>query len=239
MVVMFSWELLEAEVVACRRCPRLVDWREQVARERRKAYRDEEYWGKPVPGFGDHQARVLIVGLAPGAHGANRTGRLFTGDSSGQFLYSALYRAGFASRPDSHHRDDGMILYDAFLSAACRCAPPANKPSPLELAACRPFLQRELVLLQQLRVIVALGRIAFDTVLRLYRNEGDGATGPDTATQDGLRAPVFGHGAICPLGASGPWLIASFHPSRQNTQTGRLSPAMFDAIWRQVRRMLE
>jgi uracil-DNA glycosylase family 4 len=236
---MSSWELLESEVVGCRRCPRLVAWREQVARERRKAYRDEEYWGRPVPGFGDHQARVLIVGLAPGAHGANRTGRPFTGDSSGQFLYSALYRAGFASRPDSHHRDDGMILCDAFLSAACRCAPPANKPAPDELAACRPFLERELALLRKVRVIVALGRIAFDAVVRLYRDEGGGAAGLTMPAGGGPRALVFGHGAVWPLGASAPWLIASYHPSRQNTQTGRLRPAMFDAIWYQTRRLLE
>jgi uracil-DNA glycosylase family 4 len=160
MASMTPWELLDAQIVTCTRCPRLVDWREKVARERRKAFRDEEYWGKPVPGFGDHEGRLLIVGLAPGAHGANRTGRLFTGDSSGDFLYSALYRAGFASQPGSRRRDDGMALQDAFLTAACRCVPPGNKPSPGELAACRPFLERELVLLEQIRVVVALGRIA-------------------------------------------------------------------------------
>jgi uracil-DNA glycosylase family 4 len=226
------------QIVACKRCPRLVDWREQIARERRRAYRDEKYWGQPVPGFGDHQARVLIVGLAPGAHGANRTGRLFTGDSSGNFLYSALYRAGFASQPNSHHRNDGMELRDAFLSAACRCAPPANKPSPAELVACRPFLERELGLLEPVRVIVALGRIAFETVLHV----SDSATrslAKASATPVGSRTPVFGHGAIHPLSSAGPWLIASYHPSRQNTQTGRLTPAMFDAIWSQTRRLLE
>jgi uracil-DNA glycosylase family 4 len=234
-----EWEALESLIVACRRCPRLVAWRETVAQERRRAYRDEEYWGKPVPGFGDPQARVLIVGLAPGAHGANRTGRLFTGDSSGQFLYSALYRAGFANRPDSHHRDDGMILRDAFLSAACRCVPPANKPSLQELLACRPFLECEIALLQDLRVIVALGRIAFDAVLRLYADKRRSLVEPGAEAPVSSRSPIFGHATVHRLGAARPWLIASFHPSRQNTQTGRLTPAMFDEVWEQTRRMLE
>lgn len=239
MAGMAPWELLESEIVACRRCARLVDWREQVARERRRAYRDEEYWGRPVPGFGDHQGRVLIVGLAPGAHGANRTGRLFTGDSSGHFLYSALYRAGFASQPESYRRDDGMELRDALLSAACRCAPPANKPSPAELLACRPYLERELALLEQLQLIVALGRIAFDAVLCLYPHRRHGRSEVGPATEADAPAPVFGHGATYRLAPGGPWLVASFHPSRQNTQTGRLTPAMFDAIWGQTRRLLE
>jgi uracil-DNA glycosylase len=233
-----QWESLESQIVACRCCPRLVAWREQVAQKRRRAYQDEEYWGRPVPGFGDHRARVLIVGLAPGAHGANRTGRLFTGDSSGQFLYSALYRAGFASQPTSHHRDDGMVLQDAFLSAACRCAPPANRPSPPELIACRPYLEREVALLEHMRVIVALGRIAFDAILRLYRDrscfEEPGAEAPVRS-----RSLEFRHAAVTALSVSGPWLIASFHPSRQNTQTGRLTPTMFDEVWVQTRRMLE
>jgi uracil-DNA glycosylase family 4 len=234
-----EWQLLESQIVACRRCARLVAWREEVARERRRAYRDEEYWGRPVPGFGDHRAHLLVVGLAPGAHGANRTGRLFTGDSSGQFLYSALYRAGFASRPDSHHRDDGMILRNAFLSAACRCVPPANKPSRHELLACLPFLEREIALLENLRVIVALGRIAFDAVLRLYPVKRPSSVEPGAEAPIGSERPIFGHAAVHRLDAAGTWLIASFHPSRQNTQTGRLTPAMFDEIWVQARRRLE
>jgi len=239
MMDMGSWELLESQIVACRRCARLVAWCEQVARERRRAYKDEEYWGRPVPGFGDPQARLLIVGLAPGAHGANRAGRVFTGDGSGQFLYSGLYRAGFASQPHSHHRDDRMELYDAFLSAACRCAPPANKPSPQELMACRPFLERELAFLEHIRVIVSLGRIAFDTVLHLYKTGRRGPVEAGSAIPGDARTPVFGHGATYRLSDGGPQLIASFHPSRQNTQTGRLTPAMFDAIWCQARRLLE
>jgi len=238
-VTQAQWAALEAQIVACRRCPRLVAWREEVAQERRRAYRDEEYWGKPVPGFGDQKARVLIVGLAPRAHGANRTGRLFTGDSSGHFLYSALYRAGFSSRPDSHHRDDGMVLRDAFLSAACRCAPPENRPSHQELLTCRPFLERELALLQNLRGIVALGRIAFDAVLRLYPDKKWGLVESETATQISSQSPIFRHAAVQWLSNAGPWLVASFHPSRQNTQTGRLTPAMFDEIWNQTRRLLE
>lgn len=234
-----EWEALESQVIACRRCPRLVVWREQVARERRRAYRDEEYWGKPVPGFGDQEARLLIVGLAPGAHGANRTGRLFTGDSSGQFLYSALYRAGFASRPDSRYRDDGMLLRDAFLSAACRCAPPANKPSPQELLACRPFLACEIAQLRGLRVIVALGRIAFDAVLQIDRRLRQSALEPGTETAADSRSLAFKHATVYRLSAASPWLIASFHPSRQNTQTGRLTTAMFDEVWDRARSLLE
>jgi uracil-DNA glycosylase family 4 len=234
-----EWEALESEILACRRCPRLVAWREQVALERRKAYREEEYWGNPVPGFGDREAGLLIVGLAPGAHGANRTGRLFTGDSSGQFLYSALYRAGFSSSPDSQHRHDGMILRNTFLSAACRCAPPANKPSPQELLACRPFLAREIALLPRLRIIVALGRIAFDAVLRIEQGNGQSQVEPDTKTPVDSPRPEFKHATAHKLNPAGPWLIASFHPSRQNTQTGRLTPAMFDEVWRRARGLLE
>jgi uracil-DNA glycosylase len=238
-ILQSEWKLLESRIVACRRCPRLVDWREEVAHQRRRAYRDEEYWGRPVTGFGDYQAHVLIVGLAPGAHGANRTGRVFTGDSSGEFLFSALHRAGFAGQPHSHYRDDGMELRDAFLSAACRCAPPANKPSPQELMACRPFLEREFALLEHVRVIVALGKIAFDTVLRLRQDGRRGPVEAGLALHEDARTPVFGHGATYRLRPEGSWLIASFHPSRQNTQTGRLTPAMFDAIWRQARGLLE
>ncbi len=216
---MDDWQPLETEILSCRRCPRLVAWREEVARVKRRAYRDEAYWGQPVPSFGDHAARVLIVGLAPGAHGANRTGRMFTGDSSGDFLYAALHRAGFANQPTSRQRGDGLALTGAFISAACRCAPPDNQPAPEELTACLPYLAREIALLARLQVIVALGRIAFDAVVRVY------ATAP-------LK---FAHAAIYPLGASQPALIASYHPSRQNTQTGRLTVEMFDRVWAQVR----
>jgi uracil-DNA glycosylase family 4 len=156
---MCDWQILESTITACRRCPRLVAWREEVARVKRRAYRDDDYWGQPVPGFGNRDARVLIVGLAPGAHGANRTGRMFTGDSSGDFLYGALYRAGFADRPTSQHRGDGLTLHDAYISAACRCAPPDNQPAAEELAACLPFLAAEIALLRNIGIVVALGRI--------------------------------------------------------------------------------
>jgi uracil-DNA glycosylase family 4 len=219
-IPMNDWQTLTSAITACRACPRLVAWREEVAAIKRRAYRDEVYWGRPVPGFGDQDARVLIIGLAPAAHGANRTGRMFTGDSSGDFLYAALHRAGFASQPTSHRRDDGLTLHGVFISAACRCAPPDNKPLPEEIAACRPFLAQEIALLSGLRVVVALGRIAFDLALRLF---------PVQAAADGAK-PLFAHAATYPL-AGGRWLIASYHPSRQNTQTGRLTPAMFDQVW--------
>lgn len=229
-----AWNDLEAQITSCRRCPRLVAWREEVARVKRRAYRDETYWGKPVPGFGDRKARVLIVGLAPGAHGANRTGRMFTGDSSGDFLYAALYRAGFANQPVSRSRDDGLILRDAFISAACRCVPPDNKPTADELNACLPFLAREMALLSDVRIIVALGRIAFDAVLRVYS-----LAQPDSAGKADLKTPVFAHNAQMALGPGRPLLIASYHPSRQNTQTGRLTVAMFDAVWAKVRELAQ
>ncbi len=219
---MKDWRFLEDDIASCRACPRLVAWREEVARVKRRAYRDEEYWGKPVPGFGDQDARVLVIGLAPAAHGANRTGRMFTGDSSGDFLYAALHRAGFASQPTSRHRDDGLTLRDVFISAACRCAPPDNKPLPAEIAACRPFLEREIALLPDLRVVVALGRVAFDAALRQF-----------APVEDATSRPIFGHAALYPL-ADGRWLVASYHPSRQNTQTGRLTAEMFDRVWTQV-----
>lgn len=213
---------LNAEIIQCRKCPRLVAWREKVAREKRRAYRDEEYWGKPVPGFGDPQARVLIVGLAPGAHGSNRTGRAFTGDGSGRFLYPALYRAGFANQPDAVRRGDGLALKGLYISAVVRCAPPANKPLPEELENCQPYLERELEILQP-RVIVVLGKIAFDRVVRLYKVR-------DAALK-------FAHEAVykLPHDTAPPWLLCSYHPSLQNTQTGRLTAAMFDAIWAKAR----
>jgi len=222
---MNDWSTLESSILPCRLCPRLVAWREEVAQVKRRAYREEDYWGKPVPGFGDPAARVLIVGLAPGAHGANRTGRMFTGDSSGDFLYAALHRAGFASQPTSRGRCDGLTLQDAYISAACRCAPPDNKPAPDELAACWPFLTQELALLRNVRVVVALGRIAFDAVLRVYADR----------THPLLPQPLFAHNAVASLGDGLPMLVASYHPSRQNTQTGRLTVEMFDAVWTHVR----
>jgi uracil-DNA glycosylase family 4 len=230
-------DALNAEITSCRLCPRLVAWRQQVAREKRRAYRDWVYWGKPVPGFGDPAARALVVGLAPGAHGSNRTGRMFTGDSSGDFLYPALYRAGFASQPRATQRNDGLILKDMFITAVCRCAPPDNKPTPAEIAACQPYLQREIVLLPNLQVIVALGRIAYDSVLRLYAfpNPHPAPRSPQHVPRNTTYA--FSHGASFPL-TPHITLIASYHPSRQNTQTGRLTTAMFDEIWQAARRQL-
>jgi uracil-DNA glycosylase family 4 len=228
---MTTWNTLETAVITCRRCPRLVGWREEVARVKRRAYRDDDYWGKPVPSFGDPAARVLIVGLAPGAHGANRTGRMFTGDSSGDFLYTALHRAGFASQPTSRARDDGLTLTDAYISAACRCAPPDNKPMPDELVACRPFLVAEIRLLPDVQVVVALGRIAFDAVLRVYAG-----LQPSTWV---LEPPKFAHNAAVSLGPGLPTLVSSYHPSRQNTQTGRLTVAMFDAVWSKSHSLLQ
>lgn len=222
---------LAAEIIACERCPRLRDWCAQVAGVKRRAYRDETYWGRPVPGFGDPAARLLIVGLAPGAHGANRTGRVFTGDGSGDFLYGALYRAGFASQPSSRTREDGMVLTDAFITAVCRCAPPGNKPWPEEIAACLPFLSREVALLDDLRVVVALGRIAFDAVLRLFEPVEGRATFAHGATCEIRPRTKVGEENKTPAEGERLWLIASYHPSRQNTQTGRLTDSMFDRIW--------
>jgi uracil-DNA glycosylase family 4 len=219
-----SWQQLNREVVSCRACPRLVGWREQVAREKRRAYQDWDYWGRPVPGFGDPAARLLVVGLAPGAHGSNRTGRMFTGDSSGDTLYTALHRAGFASQPASRHPDDGLTLSDAFITAVGRCAPPGNRPTAAELNNCRPFLARELSLMPQLQVVVALGQIAFEGCLRLLRESGYS-----------LPRLKFGHALDYPLeppGEVGPkHLLTAYHPSRQNTQTGRLNQAMLDEVF--------
>lgn len=222
-----TWEALNREIIACRKCPRLVAWREEVARVKRRAFRDWDYWGKPVPAFGDPNARLLIVGLAPGAHGSNRTGRMFTGDASGDFLYSALYRAGFASQPKAITRDDALVLNDLLITAACRCAPPDNKPTPLEMENCRSFLQAEIDLLPNLQGIIALGQIGFQTAMTVYRERG-------------FQMPVlkFGHGAFYELGKGLPWLLASYHPSQQNTQTGRLTPAMFDTVWQTAREKL-
>jgi uracil-DNA glycosylase len=215
-------------LVDCTCCPRLVAWREEVARVKRRAYRDWDYWGRPVPGFGDPHARLLIVGLAPAAHGGNRTGRMFTGDSSGNFLYSALYQAGFANQPDSVRRGDGLELRDCYIAAACRCAPPDNKPTREEMDNCRPYLLAELRLLHNLQVIVALGAIGFETVLAVYRLQGYV-----------IPRHKFGHAALYRLGERLPWILASYHPSQQNTQTGRLTPAMFNSIWQKACEMLE
>ena len=215
---------LECELIQCRRCQRLTAWREQVAREKRRAFREEPYWGKPVPGFGDPQARLLIVGLAPGAHGSNRTGRMFTGDASGEFLYAALHRAGFASQPRSLHRQDDLTLQDCYITAVGRCAPPDNKPTPQELTNCQPYLLKEIALLPNLQGMVALGKIAFDELRRIFA----------------LPALTFAHGAFYRFeDRAQTWLLASYHPSRQNTQTGRLTAAMFDTIWQKASEELE
>lgn len=210
-------EPLNSEIIQCRKCPRLVAWREEVAQVKRKAYRDHDYWGKPVPGFGDPRARVLVVGLAPGAHGSNRTGRQFTGDASGDFLFPALYRAGFANQSSAESRSDGLILEDMYITASGRCAPPDNKPSIEELNNCQPFLEREMQLIQP-KVIVCLGKIAFDRVLKIVA----------------VRGLTFSHGAAYQL-ETGIWLLCSYHPSQQNTSTKKLTVNMFDAIWEKAK----
>ena len=213
---------LNNEIIACRKCPRLVAWREEVARVKRKAYRDQEYWGRPVPGFGDPKARVLIVGLAPGAHGSNRTGRPFTGDASGGFMYPALNRAGFANQPSAESRDDGLVLNDLYVASVGRCAPPANKPSPEELDNCQPYLEREIQILNP-KVIVCLGRIAFERIIRMYSVRNSSFK--------------FAHGAYYELD-SGVRILCSYHPSQQNTLTGKLTVNMFDDIWAKAKELL-
>jgi uracil-DNA glycosylase family 4 len=215
-----SIDALQRRIVVCALCPRLVEWRERVAREKVRRFADETYWGRPVPSLGDPAARVLVVGLAPAAHGANRTGRMFTGDRSGEWLYRALFRAGFASRPDSTHRDDGLVLSDCWITAALHCAPPDNKPLPQESRNCRPFLLAELGLLPNVRVVVGLGRIAFDAAANAIRDAGLAKV---------PRAPAFAHGAEHELGSI--MLLGSYHPSQQNTFTGRLTEPMLDAVF--------
>ena len=216
---------LNAEVVACRRCPRLVEWRERVAREKRAAFRDQEYWGRPMQGFGDPAARVLVLGLAPAAHGGNRTGRIFTGDRSGDFLFASMHRLGLANQALSVSRDDGLRLDDAYVVAAVRCAPPANKPTPEERENCSPWLEQEVSLLSRLRVVVCLGAFAWESALRLRAMlDGDPVPRP---------RPKFTHAAEL---AGAPWtLLGCFHPSQQNTFTGRLTPDMMDAVFGRAR----
>jgi uracil-DNA glycosylase family 4 len=221
---------VNAAIVACEKCPRLRQYCAAVAREKRRAFREETYWGKPVPGFGDPQAHLFIVGLAPAAHGGNRTGRMFTGDRSGDFLYAALYRAGFANQAAAVSRADGLQLIDAYIAASGRCAPPDNKPTPEELNNCRPYLVEELRLLKKTRVIVALGKIAFDNVLLAL------AALADRGVEIPKPRPAFGHEAIYLLDRY--VLISSYHPSQRNTQTGLLTPAMFDRIFRQARHFI-
>jgi uracil-DNA glycosylase len=220
-------DALNAEIVACRKCPRLVEYRERVAKEKRRAFREQTYWGQPVPGFGDPRAKLLILGLAPAAHGGNRTGRVFTGDRSGDFLFAALYQAGFANQPTSVHRDDGLQLKNAYVAATARCAPPENKPLPSEIANCRPYLLRELAILQP-NAVLALGKIAWDAYLSVLKLEGSITS---------RAAFSFAHGAEANL-ANGIRLFGVYHPSQQNTQTGRVTPTMYAKVLRRIRSFL-
>ncbi|MCS7080753.1 MAG: uracil-DNA glycosylase [Chloracidobacterium sp.] len=220
---------LRQAITTCRLCPRLTAWREDVARHKVRRFQSEAYWGKPVPGFGDPQAQVLVVGLAPAAHGGNRTGRLFTGDRSGDWLFRALHRAGFANQPTSTHQNDGLTLTNCYITAAVRCAPPGNRPTPEEATACLPFLVREMRLLPQVRVIVALGGFAFEYTLKALRQQGVAIPKPK---------PKFSHGARYAL-TDGVTLFGAYHPSQQNTLTGKLTEAMLDAVFAAVRRTLD
>lgn len=224
---MNSLSYLQHQIIHCSRCPRLVAHCEQIARDKVKRYREWDYWGRPVPSFGDPRARLLIIGLAPAAHGGNRTGRVFTGDRSGDWLYGALHEAGFANQPTSVHQDDGLQLRDCYITAAVHCAPPENKPLPEEFAACRPYLLQELTLLKQVRVVVALGQIAFTTYLTARRALGLPVSSP---------IPRFGHGHAFPLNET--TLLGSYHPSQQNTFTGRLTREMFQAVFRTARKLV-
>jgi uracil-DNA glycosylase family 4 len=226
--------VLNREVVACTLCPRLVAYREQIAREKRRAYRDQEYWGKPVPGFGDPEARVLIMGLAPGAHGSNRTGRPFTGDASGKFMFPVLYETGFASQPNATDRNDGVTLKDLYITAAVRCAPPANKPTPQELANCSHFLDREMAGLEKVKVVVALGKIGFDAYLNYLKRCGVLSSKQGSV----FKLYPFKHGASYRL-PDGKVLLASYHPSNQNTQTGKLTRGMFVKIFKEAARLAD
>lgn len=224
-----EWKNHDKDVIACRICPRLVAWREQVAREKRRAYMECDYWGKPVPGFGDSDAQVLVVGLAPGAHGSNRTGRMFTGDASGDFLFPALHKAGFANQALTTDRNDGLLLKNLYISAVCRCVPPGNKPTREEIGNCMPFLTAEMDLLPDLKGIVALGGIAFYECIKLLRLH----YGAEFS-----KKPSFAHSHLIRFDESIPWLLTSYHPSRQNTQTGRLTEEMFAGVWEKVNELL-
>ena len=219
---------LQARVTGCRKCPRLVAWREQISREKRDSFREHDSWGRPVPAFGDPNARVFVVGLAPAAHGANRTGRMFTGDRSGDWLYRALHRAGFANQPESIDRSDGLELSDVFVTAAVRCAPPANKPEASERDACRPWLDQELDVMKHVQVVVTLGGFAYAQTLRILADRGASVPRP---------RPRFGHGVEVELGMV--TVLASYHPSQQNTFTGKLTEPMFDAIWGRARTLAQ
>jgi uracil-DNA glycosylase family 4 len=221
-------QIIEEEVCACRKCPRLVKYRERVAREKRRAYREWEYWGRGVPGFGDPRAELFILGLAPAAHGGNRTGRVFTGDRSGDFLYKALHKAGFANQSTSLHRNDGLRLQKAYIAAAVRCAPPANKPLPSEIENCRSYLKRELRAMRP-KAILALGKIAWDAYLELLKNDGKIAS---------RAAYKFAHGAEVEIASDLPRLFGIYHPSQQNTLTGRVTEAMYAQVLRRVRSFL-
>ena len=221
---------LQDEITNCFQCPRLVEWRERVAKEKVRRFANEDYWGRPLPSFGDPMARLLIVGLAPAAHGGNRTGRMFTGDRSGDWLYRALYRAGFANQPASVHRGDGLALKDCYITAVIHCAPPENKPMPEEVANCRPYLLRELGLLEHVRVVVALGRVAFDATIA--------SIGLEAESQRRVARPKFSHGAECRLKGD-KTLIASFHPSQQNTFTGKLTEAMLDHVFARANQIIK
>jgi len=226
---MTKLQSVQRSVISCVRCPRLVRWRKKVAEEKTRRFYDRTYWGKPVPGFGDPAARLLIVGLAPAAHGANRTGRMFTGDRSGDWLYKALHKAGFANQALSRSRTDGLALHDCYITAAVRCAPPGNKPTPEEMGNCRPFLIHELQLLKRVRVVLGLGRIGFVSAFKCYRELGSTALGT---------IPEFGHGVQVKLNAETA-LVGSFHPSQQNTFTGRLTEPMFDSVFCKVKTLIE
>ncbi|WP_447978674.1 uracil-DNA glycosylase [Candidatus Nitrospira bockiana] len=225
---MHPLNVLNERITRCRLCPRLVAYREAIAQSKRRQFRDRTYWGRPVPGFGDPAARLFVIGLAPAAHGGNRTGRIFTGDRSGDWLYEALHRYGFANQPVSVHRDDGLTLIDCYIAAVVRCAPPENKPAPEEFDRCRPYLVQELALLERHQVVIALGKIAFDHYLKACRDRGEVGPSP---------APKFAHGAAYRL----PWgttLLGSYHPSQQNTFTGKLTRSMFHAVFEQARNLL-
>jgi uracil-DNA glycosylase family 4 len=225
---MRSLTVVQQRVASCRLCPRLVTYRERVAKEKRRQYRDWTYWGRPVPGFGDPQARLFVVGLAPAAHGGNRTGRVFTGDRSGDWLYEALHAFGFANQPTSTHKGDGLRVKDCYIAAVVRCAPPGNKPLPKEFDTCRPYVMQEIRLLKKVKVVVALGKIAFDHYLKACRKLGQSIPTP---------LPRFGHGVVYRL----PWgvtLIGSYHPSQQNTFTGKLTRPMFHSVFRKARKVI-